>query len=298
MGTKMEMNRPLPNTTAEAIGFTIPGRSSSLREHSKRTSKQTKRASLEKSRDEIVQRLRGISLGSHEANIRNAISFDLLSVRPRQISRPQTPNSASSASSNAPFSLYRNYRKLLIDDEGPPSGQASPKIKTFRATDIPDPRNSPDINAHPAHSLPESPIDPPLASPFIPVPNAQIPRSLPGYISEPQVEKPANIPVPASFSSKHTEDTTVNVTQSPAVTHETIHRHTEHIMQEQITRDIHYHDSYTYIQPIKQTVYAPAQHYATGLDGKIIRIPDALGESLDMVKEREPSKSVAGMGWE
>jgi hypothetical protein len=299
------MNSPLPNTTAEALGFTIPGRSSSLQDHSKKPSKSPIKTSLDQSRKEVAERMRSLSLGSQDTNIRRGQPFDNSRIPTTQVQdlRRPTSSSTSTSSSTIPLSLYRNSNKPSDKRNGGLLGHNGLKIKTFRAVSIPDPRKTPDLGAHPAiaKSLPESPVDPWLSSPAAPSIGAHPLDNSPGSetknITDHRAESTPSLFLP-SPSLNRTEDTTVTVTQPPAVTHETIHRHTEHVVREEVTREIHYHDSYTHIQPIKETVYAPTQHFATGLEGKIIKIPDALGESLEMVKERVPQQKNGSMGWE
>jgi hypothetical protein len=296
------MNRPLPNTTAEAVGFTIPGRSSSLQYHTKPTSKHRKKSPIDKSRDEVAERLRSLSLGSREANIRKGTFFDCSSLSHRQILKRATSSSASTASSSAPVSLYRNSNKPKNQLAGDLSRQGSLKVKTFRAIDSPDPRNSPDISAHPANSLPGTPVGPLSESPTLPSLDAH-PFNRPSGSqfkppSEPRADAKPQLSLPPSSSLDQTVDSNITTNRAPPVTRETAYRRTENLILEQISRDIHYHHSHKYVQPVKETVFAPAQHFATGMEGKVIKIPNALGESLEMVKEQAPKQGIAGMGWE
>lgn len=296
------MNHVLPNTTAEAVGFTIPGRSSSLREHSQRSSKASKKPSLDNSRDEVAKRMRSLSLERPDPHLRSWISFDSSPPIKRQTLQRATSSSTSTSSSNAPLSLYRNHKQPKNKHNGDLLRQTSLKIKTFRATGIPDPRNSPSISAHPANSCPESPIIPLSGSSTIlsadddPFNRLSAPQN--NYTSAPRADLTPQLILPRASPAKRTEDTPVNTDQAPAVTPETIHRHTEDIILERIISDIHYHDPYTYLQPSRETVHVPAQHYATGIEGKVIKIPVALGETLELVKEKEPKKDIANMGWE
>lgn len=79
--------------------------------------------------------------------------------------------------------------------------------------------------------------------------------------------------LPQGFNVGHTETTTIDTEWRPAVTHEKIHNHRTEIIQEAITRDIHIHHYYTYVQPIKVVEVLPAKHYrydaATGLKTEI-----------------------------
>jgi len=67
--------------------------------------------------------------------------------------------------------------------------------------------------------------------------------------------------LPEGFSLQNTERTYVTEEQRPAVTHETIVRHRTEVIQEAISRDIHVHHYYTYVQPIKVVEVLPAKHY-------------------------------------
>lgn len=288
------MNRSLPNTTAEAFGFTIPTRSSSLRDRSKQVSKRREQSSIDKSRDEVAQRMRSI-FGS-------GTLFEGSSPTSTQTLERSTPSSASTVSSNPPLSLYQTRNKPAAPPADNLLRQASLRIKTFRATEIPDPRDSPDISAHPANSLPETPITQMTESPIIPLLNAhplnKTWKSQCGYASEPSTHPTTPASVRTPFPSKQTEDTTITSNQATAVIKDTIHCHIANMILEQLSRNINNQDFQNHIQPIKETIYVPAQHFAAGIEGRVTRIPDALGETLEMVKEREAKPSIKNMGWE
>ena len=296
------MNHSLPNTTAEAFGFTIPTRSSSLRDRSKQASKRRGQSSVDKSRDEVTQRMRSIFLESRPASIRRSTFLEASSPTSMQTLERTSPSSASTVSSNAPLSLYQTRNKPAAPPADNLLRQASLRIKTFRATEVPDPRDSPDISAHPANSLPETPIGQMIESPIISLLNAHLlnkaSESQCGYTSEPSTNPTTPVLVRVPFPSKQTEDTTITSDQATAVIQDTIHCHIANMILEQITRNIHDQDFQNHIQPIKETIYAPAQHFAAGIEGKVTKIPDALGETLEMVKEREAKLSIKNMGWE
>lgn len=67
--------------------------------------------------------------------------------------------------------------------------------------------------------------------------------------------------LPENFNLQDTEHTHVYETQRPAVTHETIIKQRTEIIREEITRDIHYHHYYTYLQPVKVVEVLPPKHY-------------------------------------
>jgi hypothetical protein len=79
--------------------------------------------------------------------------------------------------------------------------------------------------------------------------------------------------LPPEFDLTNTVDTSVETRQAPAVTHEVLHKHTEEIVQEKITRDIHVDHYYEYIQPIKQVIIKPAVHFIIDENGEKVRIP-------------------------
>ena len=296
------MHRFLPNTTAEAFGFTIPARSSSLRDHSMQASKHRTKSSIDKSQNEVEQLLRSVSLGSREASIRRGTFLESPSSTPRQTLDRASSSSGSTVSSNAPLSLYRTRNKPAAQPTDELLRQASLRIKTFPPTEVPDPRNSPDIRTHPSNSLPETPVNQLPESPIIPLLDAyplnRTSETQCGYPSQPSTNPTTPVSVPASPPSQQTEGTTTASNLASAVLQETTPHHTENMILEQITRNMHYRDSQDHIQPTKEMVYAPAQHFAAGIEGKVIKIPDALGETLEMVKERGAEMGIKNMGWE
>lgn len=70
-----------------------------------------------------------------------------------------------------------------------------------------------------------------------------------------------HLKLPSAFDLRDTETTHVTEDQRPAVTHETIIRQRTEIIQESITRDIHIHHYYTYLQPVRVVEILPARHY-------------------------------------
>lgn len=67
--------------------------------------------------------------------------------------------------------------------------------------------------------------------------------------------------LPPGFNLRDTEETSVTEEQRPAVVHETIVKERTEIVQEAITRDIHIHHYYTYLQPVRVVEVLPARHY-------------------------------------
>lgn len=74
-----------------------------------------------------------------------------------------------------------------------------------------------------------------------------------------------HLKLPSDFDLRSTEETHVIEEQRPAVTHETIVKQRIEIIQEEITREIHVHHYYTYLQPIKVIEMLPARHYLLDL---------------------------------
>lgn len=83
--------------------------------------------------------------------------------------------------------------------------------------------------------------------------------------------------LPPELNLTNTVDTSIETTQAPAVTHETIHKHTEEITHERITRDIHVDHYYNYVQPIREVIIKPAVHFTIDENGNKIRIPTPHG---------------------
>ena len=70
-----------------------------------------------------------------------------------------------------------------------------------------------------------------------------------------------HLKLPSGFNLHNTEQTHVTEKQRPAVVHETIIKKRTEIIQEAITRDIHVHHYYTYLQPIRVVEILPARHF-------------------------------------
>lgn len=83
-------------------------------------------------------------------------------------------------------------------------------------------------------------------------------------------EAKANLP--AQFQLGNSVDTSVEITEAPAVTHEVVHRQQTEIIHEVVTRDIHVDHFHTSIQPIKEIIVKPAVHYTINEQGEKVRI--------------------------
>jgi len=79
--------------------------------------------------------------------------------------------------------------------------------------------------------------------------------------------------LPPGWDMKNSEETTVDETWAPAVTHETIHHQKTEIIQKAITRDIHVDHYYHYVQPIKVVEVLPARHF---------RVDEKTGEKVEI----------------
>lgn len=77
-----------------------------------------------------------------------------------------------------------------------------------------------------------------------------------------RIEIPANMRLPPNFDLSHFERTDVEEQWQPAVTQERVIPQQHEIIQEAITRDIHVHHYYTYVQPVKVIEVLPAKHYS------------------------------------
>lgn len=69
-----------------------------------------------------------------------------------------------------------------------------------------------------------------------------------------------------------------------AVTHETIIPVEKHVREENITREIHNHDVYHFIQPVVDVEVRPAKHYLQNEEGELIELPpDDIPPESDVV---------------
>lgn len=78
---------------------------------------------------------------------------------------------------------------------------------------------------------------------------------------ENKTEIPEHLRLPPGFNLQNTEQTHVSEEWRPAVTHENILKQRTEIIQEEITRDIHMHHYFTYLQPIKVVEILPPKHF-------------------------------------
>ncbi|RMZ82736.1 hypothetical protein DV738_g1555, partial [Chaetothyriales sp. CBS 135597] len=103
------------------------------------------------------------------------------------------------------------------------------------------------------------------------------------------VDVPAHIRLPDNFPRQNTVQTDVSVRTLPAVTQECIYRQTTEIVQEAISRDIHVHHYYEYLQPIKVVEVLPARHWLLDVEtGQKTEIPEPEGWMIP--ESMRPSK--------
>ncbi|RMD44492.1 hypothetical protein DV735_g677, partial [Chaetothyriales sp. CBS 134920] len=82
----------------------------------------------------------------------------------------------------------------------------------------------------------------------------------------------------AIFPRQKTVHTDVSTQTLPAVAQECIYRQTTEIVQEAISRDIHVHHYYEYLQPIKVVEVLPARHWLLDVEtGQKTEIPEPEG---------------------
>lgn len=74
-------------------------------------------------------------------------------------------------------------------------------------------------------------------------------------------ESMKHMKLPPGWNLNNTVQTHVNEIHRPAVTSETIIKERTEIIQEEITRDIHIHHYYTYLQPVRVVEVLPAKHF-------------------------------------
>ncbi|RMZ92217.1 hypothetical protein DV736_g535, partial [Chaetothyriales sp. CBS 134916] len=92
------------------------------------------------------------------------------------------------------------------------------------------------------------------------------------------VDVPAQMTLPDNFPRQNTVHTDVSTQRLPAVTQECIYRQTTEIIQKPISRDIHVHHYYEYLQPIKVVEILPAKHWLLNLEtGEKTEIPEPEG---------------------
>ena len=104
-------------------------------------------------------------------------------------------------------------------------------------------------------------------------------------------EAKANIP--PQFQLANTIDTTVNITEAPAVTHEVVERQHTEVIHEVITRDIHVDHFHTSIQPYKEIIVKPAIHYTLNEKGEKVRLdatPDCWEPPPGFAPTQDPNK--------
>ena len=105
--------------------------------------------------------------------------------------------------------------------------------------------------------------------------------------------------LPEGFIPGHREDTSVDTSFSPAVTHERKVRQIHEIVTESITRDIHVDHYYHVLQPLKATEVRPAQHIRiSSKTGEKLSVAEPAGWSLPGELAVRPAPDISGLQWE
>ncbi|KAB5562969.1 hypothetical protein GE09DRAFT_766122 [Coniochaeta sp. 2T2.1] len=73
---------------------------------------------------------------------------------------------------------------------------------------------------------------------------------------------------------RNTEDVDKDVSYAPAVTKEVVKPIVHERTEEHITRDIHTHDVYQKILPVKDVEVLPARHWVPGPDGRLVQVDE------------------------
>lgn len=160
----------------------------------------------------------------------------------------------------------------------------------------PLPKETPPLSARETPSLSTKSI-PPLSTEAVPaLPAKETPplsakeTALPTY--KPEISE--HIRLPPGFDLQNTEQTHVSEEWRPAVTHENIIKQRTEIIQEEITRDIHMHHYFTYLQPIKVVEILPPKHFLLDLEtGVKTEIPAPSGWTMPVsMKPVSPDASM------
>lgn len=76
------------------------------------------------------------------------------------------------------------------------------------------------------------------------------------------ISLPEHMRLPPNFDLSHSEHTDVDESWQPAVTRQVVIPQRHEIVQEAVSRDVHVHHYFTYVQPIKVVEILPAKHYS------------------------------------
>lgn len=90
-----------------------------------------------------------------------------------------------------------------------------------------------------------------------------------------------HVQLPSGFQPGTKVHTDVETIFHPSVTREVLKEHTVKVVQEEISRDIHLHHFYTYVQPVKVVEILPARHFTIDeKTGEKVEIPAPEGWEL------------------
>ncbi|KAK4935787.1 hypothetical protein LTR10_023237 [Elasticomyces elasticus] len=90
-----------------------------------------------------------------------------------------------------------------------------------------------------------------------------------------------HVQLPSNFQPGTKVHTNVETIFHPAVTQEVVKQHTVKVVRDEISRDLHIHHFYTYVQPVKVVEVLPARHFVYDEEtGEKVEIPTPAGWAL------------------
>ena len=98
------------------------------------------------------------------------------------------------------------------------------------------------------------------------------------------LDGPSDVDTVLSRSKFNSEDTDITEHMAPAVTHETVHKQIHHIREEVTTREIHNHDVYHRVLPVKYTEVLPARHFITVEGSGLVEVNE---EDVELLKHEQ-----------
>ncbi|KAG8625465.1 hypothetical protein KVT40_007216 [Elsinoe batatas] len=126
------------------------------------------------------------------------------------------------------------------------------------------------------HTIPRKPVagESPNESPHVPAVQNFEDQSVVG-IQAATIEPRASVTKPHELDLTNTVDTSIHETWAPAVTHEKVDQHVQHVRQEHIQREIHTHDIFHRVLPIMHVEVLPARHFYPCSDGSLVEFNHA-----------------------
>ncbi|KAF2223981.1 hypothetical protein BDZ85DRAFT_95365 [Elsinoe ampelina] len=121
------------------------------------------------------------------------------------------------------------------------------------------------------HTILRKPVagESPKESPQVPAVQRFEDQSVTG--AQAAIIEPPGIEIkPHELDLTNTVDTSIHETWAPAVTHEKVNQHVEHVRQEHIQREIHTHDIFHRVLPIMDVEVLPARHFYPSPDGNLV----------------------------